>query len=45
VRVHVADRPRRCACGIPVLILVSGVVVDDRPATRGEAHPCFWVAS
>lgn len=39
-RLRVTDRPRRCACGVPVLVLVDGRVVDDRAVTRGEPHGC-----
>lgn len=42
-RAHVADRPRRCACGIPIIVTPTGEVLDDRPSRRGEPHDsCYF---
>ena len=41
-REHVTERPRQCGCGIPVLILVDGQVVEDRPSTRGKVHDACY---
>lgn len=42
-REHVADRPRRCGCGIPVIVTCDGRVLDDRARRRGEPHDdCYF---
>lgn len=42
-RDHVTDRPRRCECGIPIVVTPSGAVLDDRQARRGEPHDaCYF---
>lgn len=41
-RDHVADRPRRCACGIPIIVTTTGEVLDDRASRRGEPHDACY---
>lgn len=41
MRARVTDRPRRCRCGVPIVVTVDGRELDDRAPNRGDVHFCF----